>query len=70
MLKLAETASGLQYLHSIGIKHSDLKPVRTTTLFYFYFTISDDLRRQISSSTVISIPVSLTTDSPLGCKIQ
>ena len=42
MLKLAETASGLQYLHSIGIKHSDLKPVRATTLFLFYFKIVDD----------------------------
>jgi len=32
-MKLAEAASGLQYLHSMGIIHGDLNPVRTTQNF-------------------------------------
>ena len=32
--KLAEVASGLQYLHSIGIIHGNPKPVRTANDFY------------------------------------
>ena len=32
--KLAEATSGLQYLHSMGIIHNDLKPVRVTNYFY------------------------------------
>jgi len=31
--KLAEAASGLQYLHSMGIIHGDLNPVRTAKYF-------------------------------------
>ena len=33
LMKLAEVASGLQYLHSMGIIHGDLNPVRTTKHF-------------------------------------
>ena len=32
-LQLAETANGLKYLHSMGIVHSDLKPVRAADSF-------------------------------------
>ena len=58
-LKLAEAASGLQYLHSMDIVHSDLKPVRATN--YSYRPPLTIPRRRTSSSTAISIPVSPTT---------
>ena len=36
-MKLAEVASGLQYLHSMGIIHSNLNPVRAAK----HFLVSD-----------------------------
>ena len=37
LLKLAEAASGLQYLHSMGIIHGGLKPVRATDCFLDHY---------------------------------
>ena len=68
ILKLAEAASGLQFLHSGKIIHGDLKPVRTTTPFLILSVMI--LHRQTFSSTVISTLVSLTTDSSLGYRTQ
>jgi len=34
LMKLAEVASGLQYLHSMGIIHGDLNPVCATRHFF------------------------------------
>ena len=60
-LKLAEAASGLEYLHSMDIMHSDLKPVRPLDSSHrLPLTIP---HRQTSSSIAIFILVSLTTGS-------
>jgi len=67
-LKLADAASGLQYLHSMDIVHSDLKPVCATNhLCWLSLMVSD---RQTSSSTAISILGSLTTGSSPSYRIR
>ena len=58
--QLAETASGLQYLHSMDIVHSDIKPVRVTQ---FWLTPADGHVRKTSSSIAISAHASQTMGS-------